>query len=832
MKLEQFYNTAQRTIYARIIAMNVHNEILDTIEGIVNAGSINIDGASSIHRSCQLTLVSTSQDINDYLWSLNTRFKLEIGISTLEHPEIRWTKQGVYIITAFNASVGTNNRTVNISGKDKMCLLNGEVSGTLNSQVDFGNFEEVDAFGNVTIHPYPILDIIREAVHQYGGEPFYNIIINDLDQKGLELLEYRYDKPMYLIRENDSSSYEYTQVTFDGTIAIQYLQNDESIESTLGELPKYDDLSILGDENSLNGTTFTFINGSLDTEYVAARLDYGETAGYRETPLIYTGELIGNVGETVDSILTKIKTMLGEYEYFYDLDGRFVFQKTRTYNYTKELPQPNRQALAEATQVMYTFDNLSQFTAINVTPNINNIKNDFTIRGKKSNGNTQNGTAILFRYAIDKKPYSYTSIAVSEKELETYNKENNMFTVGQDSTLYLLEELINSSYYNPSSKELVIYKPEDWNYTINNSDLNIETNDSALEYIEPLLTIDLENIDVIVSCTDWREIIYQMAKDHQKYGHLYNFTQKIIEANKNSNLYPSGHTGYEQYYIDLLGFWRDLYNPDLVYKPIIAPSTHDTVYEKRIRYNQIEADKLDEYKMAHEAIYIQVIAEPQDNIDRQYEKILKQNIIDSGDYYIRQEYYIPAIEQNKTTLYALSQDYYPAGHQHAYWARQVFESPHELNFWFDFLDNEGELDQYAVFRIGHRPKIEANDKVKSIYYQEIPRLIFYQDTPPSNQTGYALIHFGKQHTDMFRISTQGKSAYETVNELLYTYTQTAETLSITSVPVYELDVNSRIKIIDIEHGVNGEYIVSKLTVPLTYNGTMNITATKATPRIL
>jgi hypothetical protein len=30
-------------------------------------------------------------------------------------------------------------------------------------------------------------------------------------------------------------------------------------------------------------------------------------------------------------MLDKIKNMLGDYEYFYDLDGRFVWQRKKTY---------------------------------------------------------------------------------------------------------------------------------------------------------------------------------------------------------------------------------------------------------------------------------------------------------------------------------------------------------------------------------------------------------------------------------------------------------------------------------------------------------------------
>jgi hypothetical protein len=47
--------------------------------------------------------------------------------------------------------------------------------------------------------------------------------------------------------------------------------------------------------------------------------------GYRLTNLKYDGDLINSIGESLTSIFDKIKKMLGEFEYFYDLDGRFVF---------------------------------------------------------------------------------------------------------------------------------------------------------------------------------------------------------------------------------------------------------------------------------------------------------------------------------------------------------------------------------------------------------------------------------------------------------------------------------------------------------------------------
>jgi hypothetical protein len=102
-----------------------------------------------------------------------------------------------------------------------MCLLNGEVSGSLESSIDFGTIEEEDQSGNWVIRKLPLQDIIRNIVHTYGGEPYHNIIINDLDTYGLELLEYRLDTPMYFYRKTEgegSSIYRNAMIENDNVL--------------------------------------------------------------------------------------------------------------------------------------------------------------------------------------------------------------------------------------------------------------------------------------------------------------------------------------------------------------------------------------------------------------------------------------------------------------------------------------------------------------------------------------------------------------------------------------------------------------------------------------
>ena len=56
-----------------------------------------------------------------------------------------------------------------------------------------------------------------------------------------------------------------------------------------------------------------------------------------------------------------------------------------------------------------------------------------------------------------------------------------------------------------------------------------------------------------------------MAVDYNRYSDWSEFYYNLDLNNRIGNevLYPGGYTKYQQYYTDMLGFWRDLYNADL-----------------------------------------------------------------------------------------------------------------------------------------------------------------------------------------------------------------------------------------------------------------------------
>ena len=136
-------------------------------------------------------------------------------------------------------------------------------------------------------------------------------------------------------------------------------------------------------------------------------ISYGEDAGYRLVDFTYPGELILDAGDTVTDLLDKIIAVLGNYEYFYDLDGRFVFQEIKNYLNTgsplDELSEEDYTKSYNNAKFMYSLTDLDTTTAITRNPNFDNIKNDFYVWGKRT---TSNDVEVDIRYhlAIDTKP--------------------------------------------------------------------------------------------------------------------------------------------------------------------------------------------------------------------------------------------------------------------------------------------------------------------------------------------------------------------------------------------------------------------------------------------
>ena len=784
--LEKLFTAYDREIYAKITALNFDEFPTEEISGKVTGGSINVDGTSACRRTCSLTLVANEVNINDYYWGLNTKFELQIGLTNRideKYPDIIWFKEGIYLITTFSTALGTSNYTINIQGKDKMGLLDGTIGGTLTAlSYDFGREDYTDENGVSHRRKLPIRDIVTELIHEYAHEPWENIIVQDLDDFGVELLQYRgtTTNPLYLFFNINSQEVE--QMTLDGSFTVykgrQISCTISNIENIVFEVNdkgeeikgKYYNLNELYTVS--NPTAFKLNKNDEEENYYIIKITTGQTCGYRMTDITYAGDLIANVGETVVSVLDKICKMLGDFEYYYDTEGKFIFKRKNQYIYksfnhhtTIESSQSYVENSAYISPTIWDFTGSTLVTSFNNTPNLSELKNDYSLWGTRKSL-TGNDLPVHLRYAIDKKP--------------TYYKT-------------LRGDAYGTTMFRDQIRDQITKEAHD-EETINRR-------------IEEKLK------DIII--VDWREIIYQMAIDYRRFNHCDDFGLKVQEINgkqlDGKYIYPRGVTGYEQYYVDMEGFWRQIYCPQYDYTTITL-SENQYINAKPGEYFVKYWNTDDEN--CYEARYLYKDITTAD---------LTYNDISNGVLHTVSSPY------NLTTTYYYKPD--PNEWING-WNPIVDNSPESLNFWFDFLDDGGDIERYGTSFVGDRPKAVNDSMIKSIYFRETPTLIFTDNIANiDKKLGYSYLQYSPAMASLFTMSAQGKDAIDVLYEHLYKNSYCIESVTVNALPIYHLEPNNMINILDTRAGINGTYVMTKFTLPLTYNGTMSITATKAVEEI-
>lgn len=350
-----------RTHYAKIILLSFDDKPIREIQGNITAGSLSVNGSSSVRRTISLTMLadehnSNIEDIDNEI-SINKKVKVLVGYtnplkSYAHYGDIIWFPCGVFVLSSASISRSTSGWNISISGKDKMCLLDGTAGGTFPASITFHeNYIQKDN-GDIEIVYPTIFQIIYEAVNHWGGEAIENIIITDIEETAKMLVRYIGDKPIYF-------SHNYESMDFAPSPDFPHM------------------------------------------------ISYGQDAGYKETDFTYPGELVLDAGDTVVTLLDKLIDVLGNYEYFYDIDGRFIFQQIKNYLNTgsplTELTAEDYVKSYNNAKFLYSLTDLDTTTAITRSPKYDNVKNDFYVWGKRTT-NPDVEVNIRYHLAIDTKP--------------------------------------------------------------------------------------------------------------------------------------------------------------------------------------------------------------------------------------------------------------------------------------------------------------------------------------------------------------------------------------------------------------------------------------------
>lgn len=398
------------------------------VQGIATAGSITVNGSAALRRTISLTIsgVENENDINNIenIISINKKVKVEVG---LENPfedyknygDIIWFPLGIFVINQATSSTTASSANISISGKDKMCMLDGTCGGTLPSAVIFHETQYEDENGDITIEQVPIFTIIKECVTHFGKEPEQNVIINDVDMTAKLSTKYMGQNPIWFSK--DYKSFVISE------------------------------------------------NAPEDENFLQHKFIYGQDVGYQETDFTYPGELVFSAGDTVTSVLDKIIESLGNYEYFYDLDGHFVFQQKKNYlnYYYTPITEINDTYYIKAfsdSKYYYTFVNAKDALSYYNSPKYENIKNDFIVWGDKTNSNGVTKT-IQYHLAIDEKP----QIDLANQYMWDVVRGNG------DHAFYLFEYKKSNYNQTPDKKALEII------YSVNHEEMTDEVIESNIK---------------------------------------------------------------------------------------------------------------------------------------------------------------------------------------------------------------------------------------------------------------------------------------------------------------------------------------------------------------
>ena len=437
-----------KTYFVKITLLNWGEEPIETIEGRVISANINIDGQSSLRRTANLSLV-VDEEVTDVasaqnVLAINKKMVLEIGYvnETKEYPEyeILWFPLGTYVIMSCSLSQSDAGLTASIQLQDKMCLLNGSAGGTIPAAAQLHTMDTLDENGNeVTVHP-TIYQIIQQLVHHWGGEQLGKIIISDLDNRVKQAMRWNLNTPLYLTQ--NENQYDF----------------------------------------------------SLTAKETARVFTKGQDVGFIYTDFIYPGELIADAGSSVTDALDKIIEVLGNYEYFYDLDGNFIFQEKKNFlnnaqsyyileaaNNSNLVPDyiasQNGSNKLSAYLINMTsgtsafeFEDSDFIKTYSNTPQYGSIKNDFVIWGLRQTENAQ--IPLRYHLAIDSEPM------VKDTPYIMFNyKEYDFDKYGVWKMPILITDNENSKYGNPkiASTELGEAKNNIGHYYCEEGDLKIKT---------------------------------------------------------------------------------------------------------------------------------------------------------------------------------------------------------------------------------------------------------------------------------------------------------------------------------------------------------------------
>jgi hypothetical protein len=891
--LDELFLKKDREVSIKINLLTWNEIKIKEIQGIVMDGSLSVDGNSIVRRTVNFNIVLDPEtyylpEVANEI-TISRKISVSIGLknntkyifdtSSPFSEEIIWFDIGVFVPTDVSLNHDIDNNSISISAQDKMVLLNGDVAGELGYDIDFIN--------TITNQSLPYQTVIKDCVSFFGGIDESKVVVLDVPFFAESLTRVPAENftfygngqngtaEIFFSSAISTSSFQIGQTvvqTITGEVGEGLLSASSTITAILAN-------SIQINKNIVTSGNFTFYISPAIFLYSTTTGNYGKrtfnintatslTAGSGTllSPSIESGQILPlqltlspknkdtkiEVASTdlVTTILEKVKSdLLGEYEYFFNISGDFVFQfkKNLESSFSNiELFQNDdgRKYLTNFDSIPYIYDlsNKEIISSYSNSPTWKGIKNDFYIYGANN---------LLYHLVIDTIPavpaqfYTQNTNGTWTSNLSAYSQPWQQYII--DLTEYNAQE-------NPSIEENRYYAELKRYF-----EYNVDTNSGIYKKLSATTGV-------------WR------SKNTGEESNDFDFTNR-----------PNGDPLSWNYFFDMINDTNPVvgvFSVNSIGRRIksIKDDNITIIYPRTLESNYLDSSN----RQVKVILYEDLESIPLNNISsitvtgNTTATVSLSSPVDvrvSDQITLESPYSLPidlpagllgtftvtsVASGSSSFTFTTSQSvtnstYYLNFNRNTYATTNagsttirffngtetftknslIFGSGIAANSYISFVDTSnpnfttltvrpsGTIAQVPYNTTFSFSAISASLAQYSIYAQKNQDPITIENEFESLEIPYVSILKSQIENILDNQEFQYKSdAFSAMKNLIYLHTRFNESVSVSSIPIYFLEPNQLITLEDRTTGISGEHYLQSFTIPLSNEGTMNLSAIK------
>ena len=332
------------------IKIDVYDDMgiyIDSIECGLISGTCTIDAASDIRRTANFTLIPSKKintliEENSLIW-INRNIIIFIGIYDMREQKYVWYQQGKYLIQSYASTYDATTNELTINCIDWMAKLDGTINGQLSAPItSFPAYKEYETTSGTSF-------LVDNATYSSNT---YNCTIANFKS---------YKQGMYFIIKVPADNLAQSYVKVNGLASMPILDPITGVYVPAGTVKAgyYYSFMVTGANtvyltNTLPLTAvregspinYYIIRDGVITaleklggireynvddigEYQAMQVYNKDYLAYRKENPLWNNipyDLEFNVGDNVLSILTAIRDLYPNYEFFFDEKGTFIAQ--------------------------------------------------------------------------------------------------------------------------------------------------------------------------------------------------------------------------------------------------------------------------------------------------------------------------------------------------------------------------------------------------------------------------------------------------------------------------------------------------------------------------